>query len=170
MRQIVSRNISATVDRSLLTPWCRRLRPLDGTASPPSFHKGGRFRPRSSRPAAQRNPPSHRSARRPSRLTICRVTAAATKHDVVIDVSVALKWVIEEDGSEAARALLLEGPLVAPDLLIVECAKVLMGEGAARPAQRRCRGRGPGYNPSGSDRAAACGRLRHGRPSDSLRP
>ena len=53
------------------------------------------------------------------------MTAAATKHDVVIDVSVALKWVIEEDGSEAARALLLEGPLVAPDLLIVECAKVL---------------------------------------------
>jgi predicted nucleic acid-binding protein len=44
---------------------------------------------------------------------------------VVIDVSVALKWVVEENGSEAAGALLLEGPLAAPDLLIVECAKVL---------------------------------------------
>jgi predicted nucleic acid-binding protein len=33
--------------------------------------------------------------------------------------------VIEEDGSEAANALLLEEPLVAPDLLLVECANVL---------------------------------------------
>jgi predicted nucleic acid-binding protein len=44
---------------------------------------------------------------------------------VVVDASVALKWVIEEDGSEAAGALLLEEPLAAPDLLIVECANVL---------------------------------------------
>jgi len=44
---------------------------------------------------------------------------------VVVDASVALKWVIEEDGSEAAAALLLEEPLAAPDLLIVECANVL---------------------------------------------
>jgi len=44
---------------------------------------------------------------------------------VVIDVSVALKWVVEENGSEAAGTLLLEGPLAAPDLLIVECTKVL---------------------------------------------
>ena len=32
---------------------------------------------------------------------------------------------IEEDGSEAAGALLLEEPLAAPDLLKVECANVL---------------------------------------------
>ena len=44
---------------------------------------------------------------------------------VIVDASVALKWVIEEDGSEAAGALLLEEPLAAPDLLIVECANVL---------------------------------------------
>ena len=44
---------------------------------------------------------------------------------VVVDASVALKWVIEEDGSEAAGALLLLEPLLAPDLLIVECANVL---------------------------------------------
>ena len=44
---------------------------------------------------------------------------------VVVDASVALKWVIEEDGSEAAGALLLQEPLPAPDLLIVECANVL---------------------------------------------
>ena len=44
---------------------------------------------------------------------------------VVIDASVALKWVIEEDGSEAARGLLLGEVLAAPDLMIVECANVL---------------------------------------------
>jgi predicted nucleic acid-binding protein len=44
---------------------------------------------------------------------------------VVIDASVALKWVIEEDGSEAARGLLLSEVLAAPDLMIVECANVL---------------------------------------------
>jgi predicted nucleic acid-binding protein len=44
---------------------------------------------------------------------------------VIVDASVALKWVIEEDGSDAAAALLLAEPLAAPDLLIVECANVL---------------------------------------------
>ena len=44
---------------------------------------------------------------------------------VVVDASVALKWVIEEDGSDPAGALLLEEPLAAPDLLVVECANVL---------------------------------------------
>jgi predicted nucleic acid-binding protein len=44
---------------------------------------------------------------------------------VVIDASVALKWVIEEDGSEAARKLLRAEALGAPDLMIVECANVL---------------------------------------------
>jgi predicted nucleic acid-binding protein len=44
---------------------------------------------------------------------------------VVIDASVALKWVIEEDGSEAARGLLLGEVLAAPDLMIVECANML---------------------------------------------
>jgi len=44
---------------------------------------------------------------------------------VIVDASVALKWVIEEEGSQAAGALLLEEPLAAPDLLMVECANVL---------------------------------------------
>jgi predicted nucleic acid-binding protein len=39
---------------------------------------------------------------------------------VIVDASVALKWVIEEEGSQAARTLLLDEPLAAPDLLIVE--------------------------------------------------
>jgi predicted nucleic acid-binding protein len=44
---------------------------------------------------------------------------------MIVDASVALKWVIEEVGSDKAGALLLEEPLAAPDLLIVECANVL---------------------------------------------
>jgi predicted nucleic acid-binding protein len=44
---------------------------------------------------------------------------------LVVDASVALKWVIEEDDSAAATALLLGEPLAAPDFLAVECANVL---------------------------------------------
>jgi predicted nucleic acid-binding protein len=44
---------------------------------------------------------------------------------IVVDAGVALKWVIEEDGSQAAQALIAEHPLVAPGLLAVECANVL---------------------------------------------
>jgi predicted nucleic acid-binding protein len=44
---------------------------------------------------------------------------------IIVDASIALKWVIEENGSAAAEALLLEEALAAPDLLIVECANVL---------------------------------------------
>ncbi len=44
---------------------------------------------------------------------------------VVVDASVALKWVIEEDDSAAATDLLREEPLTAPDFLAVECANVL---------------------------------------------
>ena len=44
--------------------------------------------------------------------------------DLVIDASVAVKWVIEEEGT--AQALALRGrALVAPDLLIAECANIL---------------------------------------------
>jgi len=43
----------------------------------------------------------------------------------VVDASVALKWVIEEDASDTATALLLGEPLVAPDFLTIECANVL---------------------------------------------
>jgi len=55
---------------------------------------------------------------------------------IIIDASVALKWVIEEDGSEEAGALLLGEPLAAPDLLVVECANVLWAKARRRSLTR----------------------------------
>lgn len=42
----------------------------------------------------------------------------------VIDASVAIKWVVEEEWSESALAL-STSRLVAPDLLLAECANIL---------------------------------------------
>lgn len=44
---------------------------------------------------------------------------------VIVDASVALKWVIEEAGSDTARRLVEGEELVAPDLLFIECANAL---------------------------------------------
>lgn len=44
---------------------------------------------------------------------------------VIVDASVALKWVIMEPGSDAARRVLETETLAAPDLLFIECANVL---------------------------------------------
>jgi predicted nucleic acid-binding protein len=44
---------------------------------------------------------------------------------IVIDASIAIKWVVEEDGTADALALLKAGNLAAPDLLIAECANIL---------------------------------------------
>jgi predicted nucleic acid-binding protein len=44
---------------------------------------------------------------------------------IVIDASVAIKWVLEEAGSSEARDLALTETLIAPDFLFVECANVL---------------------------------------------
>lgn len=44
---------------------------------------------------------------------------------LVIDANIAIKWVIGERGSEAALSLRRKGRLIAPDLLIAECANVL---------------------------------------------
>ena len=44
---------------------------------------------------------------------------------IVIDASVAVKWVVEEDGTTEALALLDGGSLSAPDLLVPECANIL---------------------------------------------
>jgi predicted nucleic acid-binding protein len=44
---------------------------------------------------------------------------------VVVDASVAIKWVIDEDGSLVARDLILRESLAAPELMFVECANVL---------------------------------------------
>ena len=43
---------------------------------------------------------------------------------LVVDASVAIKWVIEEEGTRAALEL-LDHPLLAPDLLLAECLNVL---------------------------------------------
>lgn len=44
---------------------------------------------------------------------------------LVIDASVAVKWVIEEEGSAAAVALRPNFTFAAPDLLVAECANIL---------------------------------------------
>lgn len=44
---------------------------------------------------------------------------------VIFDASVVLKWVIDEEGSAHAAALLADEALAAPDPLVVECANVL---------------------------------------------
>ncbi|PWB81797.1 MAG: PIN domain nuclease [Methylocystaceae bacterium] len=44
---------------------------------------------------------------------------------VVIDASIAIKWVVEEDGSAQALALRGHRKVIAPDLLVSECANVL---------------------------------------------
>jgi len=43
---------------------------------------------------------------------------------LVVDASVAVKWVVPEQGSKEAE-LLLDHGLVAPDLLFAECANIL---------------------------------------------
>lgn len=44
---------------------------------------------------------------------------------LVVDASVALKWVLPEEGRDRALGLLTEDELIAPDLLHVECANAL---------------------------------------------
>jgi predicted nucleic acid-binding protein len=44
---------------------------------------------------------------------------------IVVDASVALKWVIEEPGRAEAEALAAEADLAAPDLLLMEVANTL---------------------------------------------
>jgi predicted nucleic acid-binding protein len=44
---------------------------------------------------------------------------------LVIDASVAVKWVVEEEGSTAATALRRRFRFAAPDLLVTECANIL---------------------------------------------
>ena len=43
----------------------------------------------------------------------------------VIDASIAIKWVVEEEGTSQALALRKSARLVAPDLLVAECANIL---------------------------------------------
>ena len=44
---------------------------------------------------------------------------------LVVDASVAVKWVVEEDGTPQALALRQKARLIAPELLVAECANIL---------------------------------------------
>ena len=43
----------------------------------------------------------------------------------VVDASVAIKWVVREEGTEDALAVLQACPLSSPDLLVAECSNIL---------------------------------------------
>ena len=49
----------------------------------------------------------------------------ASPAGAVVDASVAVKWVVAEDGSEVAARLLDSRLLVAPELILPECANIL---------------------------------------------
>ena len=44
---------------------------------------------------------------------------------LVIDASIAVKWVVEEEGTPQALALRQRAKLIAPELLVAECANIL---------------------------------------------
>ena len=46
-------------------------------------------------------------------------------NELVIDASIAIKWVVEEEGTPAALALRKQAKLIAPELLVAECANIL---------------------------------------------
>jgi predicted nucleic acid-binding protein len=58
----------------------------------------------------------------------------------IVDASVGLKWVLSEDGSDRATALLAKDALAAPELFWIECANVLWAKarrGQIAPADAR---------------------------------
>jgi len=44
---------------------------------------------------------------------------------LVVDASIAVKWVVEEEGTTQALALRERAKLIAPELLVAECANIL---------------------------------------------
>lgn len=44
---------------------------------------------------------------------------------IVVDASVAIKWLVDEDGTDDALIILERAKLSAPDLLVAECANIL---------------------------------------------
>ncbi len=46
-------------------------------------------------------------------------------NEIVVDASVAIKWVVEEPEADKALALWSMGSLIAPDLIYAECANIL---------------------------------------------
>ena len=55
---------------------------------------------------------------------------------LVIDASIAVKWVVEEEGTPEALALRARAKLIAPDLLIAECANILWKKVARRELRK----------------------------------
>ena len=55
---------------------------------------------------------------------------------LVIDASIAVKWVIEEEGTPEALTIRSRAKLIAPDLLIAECANILWKKVARRELLR----------------------------------
>lgn len=49
---------------------------------------------------------------------------------LVIDASIAVKWVVEEEGTPQALALRQQTKLIAPELLVAECANILWKKAA----------------------------------------
>ena len=45
---------------------------------------------------------------------------------LVIDASIAVKWVVEEDGTPEPLALRQKARLIAPELLVAECADLAL--------------------------------------------
>lgn len=55
---------------------------------------------------------------------------------VVVDSSVAIKWVVEEEDSDSARSI-AHATLEAPDLLLIECANILWKKVTVSDLSRR---------------------------------
>ena len=51
--------------------------------------------------------------------------ASGAVNALIIDASIAVKWVVEEDATPEALALRRKAKLIAPELLVAECANIL---------------------------------------------
>lgn len=58
------------------------------------------------------------------------------RETIVVDASVAVKWVVAETGSDDAVRLRSEFDFLAPDLIVAECANILWKKAARRELTR----------------------------------
>lgn len=58
----------------------------------------------------------------------CSVRDAPSVTTLVIDASVAIKWIVEEDGTAKGLAVRRRAEVIAPELLRPECANILWKE------------------------------------------
>jgi predicted nucleic acid-binding protein len=56
--------------------------------------------------------------------------------NVVVDASVALKWLVAEEDSETALLVRVDHDIAAPDLLFIECRNALLSKVRRRELQR----------------------------------